>query len=213
MKKLMLFVFIFVTLTTTVFGQAKEITADELRQSFRPAYDKLFEISYRKRSTEENYKDGKLSGKIEIISEFIPPKKRHTITVEMVGDKRQKSEMFIIEGIYYCRKDDGEWTKSQKGCGSGGGFSVLPDAVSSKFTLEETKLDNVTAKLYQQYMTYVFPEDKISYFLDKFWINDEGFLLRREMEYGWVEPKFIRSKQSDVYEYNPKDLKIEAPIK
>jgi hypothetical protein len=53
----------------------------------------------------------------------------------------------------------------------------------------------------------------MSYFQDKFWIDEKGFILQREMEYGSVEPSFVRSKQTDVYEYNPKDLKIEAPIK
>lgn len=212
MKKVIFFSIVIFSLANTLFGQEKEITADERRQTFRPAYDKLFETSYRKKSIEESYKDGKLSEKTETLGEFVPPNKYHFITVETVGEKTRKSEIYIIDRVYYCKKDDSEWTKAERGCG-GGGFSKLPDAVSSKSTLEVTKLNHVTVKLYQQYMTYTFPEGKLSYFLDKFWINDEGFMLQREMEYGSVDPKFVRSKQIDVYEYNPKNLKIEAPIK
>ena len=61
-------------------------------------------------------------------------------------------------------------------------------------------------------MTYVFPEEKLSYSLYKFWINEDGLMLRREREHGSVEPKFVRSRKTEVYEYNPK-IKIEAPIK
>lgn len=215
MKKVILFSIVIVSLANTLFGQEKEITADERRQAFRPAYDKLFETSYREITEEETYEGGKLKEKRKTVGEFIPPDKYHFITVELVGEKSRKSETFIIDRIYYCRKDDGEWTKSEKGCGgSGGGREGGPDSlVNVKFTSEETKLNTERAILYQEYMTYIFPEEKLSYSLDKFWINEEGFMLRREKEYGSVEPKFVRSKKTEVYEYNPKDLKIEAPIK
>lgn len=214
MRKTILFVSMFIALVNVAFGQAREISAIELHQSFRPAYDSLFETAYRNKSKEENYEGGKLTEKTESLVEFIPPKKYHFIVVETVGGKSSKSETFLIDGVYYCKKEKGKWTKSEKGCGGkGGGRSTLPDAESSKFTLEETKLGVVSAKLYQTYLTYIFPEGKLSYFMDKFWINDEGFMLRREMEYGSVEPKFVRSKKTDIYEFNPKALKIEAPIK
>lgn len=215
MKKTILLLSIFIALGNIVFGQTKEITGDEFRQALRPIYDKFFEVSYRSKSVEETFENGKLKGKTETISEFIPPNKYHFIVVEKVGEKSRKSVTVIIDRVYYCKKDDDEWIKSQRNCSSGDtGRNAGPDApVSSKFTFEETKLTNLTAKLYQEYLTYNFPAEKLSYSFDKYWINNEGFLLRREIEYGSVEPKFVRSKQTDVYEYNPKNLKIEVPIK
>lgn len=216
MKKLFFLTIIFVILTHNLFGQAKEITRSETYQPFSEAREKLKGISYRLTSKEVSFKDGKPNSWTENIREFLLPNRYRFIETEKYGDKVRKNEIVLIDDIYYCRKDGGEWTKSQKGCG-GGGFSGISDLVSSKFTVEETKLDGKSAKLFQQYTTYIFPikteKEELAYFQDKFWIDEKGFILQREMEYGSVEPSFVRSKQTDVYEYNPKDLKIEAPIK
>jgi hypothetical protein len=212
MKSSVIFLLIFTALAGVVFGQAKEITEDEFRQAFQKAYEKLSEISYREKSVEEIYDDGKLSATVDNVTEFIPPDKYRYITVETFGEKSRRSEMIDIGGIFYCREDEGQWTRPENGCLGGGAGSGRIPAVDQKITFEETKLDDADAKLYQEYMTYLYPKDKLSYNLDKFWINDKGLILRREMEDGSVEPRFLRSRRTVTYEYNPK-IKIEAPVK
>jgi hypothetical protein len=75
------------------------------------------------------------------------------------------------------------------------------------------KFNNENTKLYQQYTTSADDKNAVYYLQDKFWLNSSGLLIRREIEYGKVQPKSIGSRELEVYEYNPKNLKIEAPIK
>ena len=141
MIKAIFLLFIFTALTNLVFGQTKEISESEYRKAFRPAYDAIFETSYREKSEEETYENGKLSKKTETVSEFIPPNKYHFITIETIEGISKKSETFIIDRVYYCRKDKGEWSKAEKGCGGGGsGREAGPDSpVSFKILLKKRK--------------------------------------------------------------------------
>ena len=102
---------------------------------------------------------------------------------------------------------------SDNSCGESKGFvEAMGDEVSSKYTVEETKLNNLDVKLYRQYLTYNDDGAGLHYWDYKFWIGNEGFILRREIETGKVKTKEISSRMIEINEINPKDLKIEAPI-
>ena len=144
------------------------------------------------------------------------PNKRRYVEIYKSGNRTERDELIQIGEAYYCRTNDGIWKKSNQWCGELR-ISSLPMATSSKFTIEDTKINNQAVKLYQQYITYKneYSSNKakegLSYFQDKFWVDSNGFILRREWELGLLEPKKTYETMVTIYEYNPKDLKIEAP--
>jgi hypothetical protein len=210
MKRLIFFTVLCFGLTINVFSQTKEISSQEFYKPILAIYE--LKNSYRKTTKEEFYKDGKISGTIEIVDESINADKRIYLYVEKYGDKNKKTELVQIGEIYYCRINAGEWKKSDRWCANGG-ISGISNIISSKFTVEDVKFNNKNAKLYRQFTTFSPDKSVISYLQDNFWLNENDLIIRREIEYGGVEPKSLSSKKSEFYEYNPKDLVIEAPIK
>lgn len=195
------------------FGQAKEISREESQQQIIDSSVIVFDGSWRKNFREDYFKNGRLSSTTEVINESFSPNKWREVKVNRSGKRIERFEIIYIDGTYYCRKNSGAWKTSSDWCGENKMYSALSgDEETSKFSIEETKLNNQNAKLYRQYITY---KDDVSqtYWNYKFWVNNEGSFLRREIEYGLLKPKTIYSKMTETREYNPKDLKIEAPIK
>ena len=217
MKQVALLLIIFLGSFSSLFGQAKEITQNEFWSQFRQANQKPFETSKRVTSKEEHYKDGVLNSTTEVIDELLNPDRRRYVEIYKSDKINRREEMIKIGETYFCRENNGEWTKADEWC-AGMSIGALPKAISSKFTSEETTINNQKAILYEQYLTYKNEyspnKDKegLSYFHDRFWVSSDGFILRREMEYGLLEPKKLYSKEVLIYEYNLKNLTIEEPV-
>jgi len=211
------FVIICFGITINVFGQTKQITKEEYYQPYRESLKKKQETSRRVATRQEYYKNGKLNSTTEITDEYLKPDKRHYLEVNKVGDKTYKSELIQIGEIFYCRRNDGEWKQYKSWC-SGGSASGISNLVSSKYTVEDAEINNQKVKLFQEYTTYknTYSPDKdregLSYYQSKHWIDKKGFVLRQEIKSGLLEPEKIYNQQTDSYEYNPKNLKIEAPV-
>lgn len=217
MKRIIFLTIICITSAIIVSAQPKEITADEHNRTFREALDKGRGISRRQITQRESYREGKLYSTEEFIYEHVMPGKMRYVHSEKFADRTWKIELIHIDKTYYCRRDDGEWKKSATWCADGSVFG-LPGIVSSKFTVEKTNFNNQSVRLFEEYTTYknIYSANKdkegLSYWKSKFWINEGGLIVRQEGENGLLEPAQIRWKKVDTYEYNPKDLKIEAPI-
>lgn len=205
-------------LTINALSQAKEISREEYFQQYRDGLTKRRAADRRNFTKIENYTNGKLFSTTEITDEFLNPNKRHYLEINKYSDKTYKSELIQIDKTYYCRRNDGEWKRSESWC-SGGSASGLSNIESSKFTVENVKINDQNLKLYREYTIYknTFSPDKdkegLSYWDSKLWLNKEGFIVRQEINSGLLEPERIYRKQTETYEYNPKNLKIEAPIK
>lgn len=214
-KIILLLTFCLIT-TLSIFSQAKQITSEEYYQPFREALKKQQDTTRRNITLQENYRDGKLFSTTEITDEFIKPDKRLYLEVNKLPNHIYKSELIQIGKTYYCRRNDGEWKQSKSWC-SGGSTSGISNVVSSTYRVDDTQFNNQPAKLYQQYTTYknTYSPNKdkegLSYWQSKFWLNSKGFILSEEYKDGLLEPERIYSKQTSSYEYNPQNLKIEAP--
>jgi hypothetical protein len=201
---------------TGVFGQAKQISRKEYYQWHSEAYKKRFEASRREIIEKQYYKDGKLSGTIETVNEFLKPDRRRYLRVEKSGRQAKKLEIIQIGKAYYCRKNDEDWTRSNTWCEDGFG-SGLENVVNSRYTLEKTKINNQKAQIYLEYTTYKnnYSPDKdkegLSYWQEKNWVDGDGLIVRHETESGLLEPGRIYSRETGTYEYNPK-ITIEAPV-
>ncbi len=213
MKKMIGLAIFCLVVSVSGFGQAKEISREESQQQIIDSSVIVFDGSRRKNFREDYFKNGRLSSTTEVINESFSPNKWREVTVNRSGKRIERFEIIHIDGTNYCRKNSGAWKTSSDWCGENKMVSALSgDEQTSEFSIEETKLNNQNAKLYRQYITY---KDDVSqtYWNYKFWVNNKGFFLRREIEYGLLKPKTIYSKMTETREYNPKDLKIVAPIK
>ncbi|HEX8735848.1 MAG TPA: hypothetical protein VF721_11020 [Pyrinomonadaceae bacterium] len=214
--KLFLLLIFCLAAATGVFGQAKQISRKEYYQWYREAFKKRFEASRREVIKKQYYKDGKLSGTIETVNEFLKPDRQRYLRVEKSGGQTTKLEIIQTGKAYYCRKNDEDWTPSNKWCEDGYG-SGLSNIVNSGYTVEKTKIDNQEAQIYQEYITYKnnYSPDKdkeaLSYRQEKIWVDGDGFIVRHETESGLLEPRRIYSRETGTYEYNPK-ITIEAPV-
>ncbi len=216
-KLLCIIISVFLLSCIEVHGQTIEITEKEFYQQYRTATQKGREISSRSVTKRENFRDGILSSKEEYIFAYLLPDKKFYSHKESFSDKTQTVELIQIGEIYYCRRNNEEWKQSKNWCAGGSAFG-LPNKISSKFTIEVVNSGGEKLKLYQEYTTYknTYSPNKdkegLSYWQKKFWINEAGLVIKEESENGLIEPVQIRWRQVETYEYNPKDLKIEAPI-
>ena len=195
-----------------VFSQTKQITEKEYEQILNSAREKLSTISYRAKTKEVSYREGKLYSTSEEIKEFLKPNRYYYLTINNIEGKTKKTEQIQIGKALYCRKDDGKWEKSEFSCR---GFFISPvkNIMESKFSVEETNLNGQPVKLYQKFISYEGSPASPTYFLRyKSWINNDGLLLREEVENGEINKGPFNNKDETVYEYNPKDLKIEVPV-
>jgi len=153
---------------------------------------------------------------METVRENIKPDKVRYLVTEVSSKQTTKTELIQIGASNFCRINDGEWINSKGAC-RGGWITSVPDAVSSQYFVETVNDKGNTARIYRAYNLYKISDsggkESMTYEETKFWISEVGNFLRRETIYALKDTKQIRSKEIRTYEYDPKDLKIEAPIK
>jgi hypothetical protein len=204
--------------TINVFSQTKEITEENFYRPIREGRIKGLAFSRRETTRQDNYSEKKIFSNTEIVEEYLLPDKQHYLKEEKFADHTNKSELIQIGKSYYCRKNDGAWKPSISGCSSGEGNGGLSNIVSSKFTVEDTKIGNKTVRLYKEYITYknIYSPNKdkegLSYCHSSYWIDSEGLVIREEEKCGLSESENPYFQKAVTYEYNPQNLKIETPL-
>lgn len=218
MKNRSLWIFLILAFCLNAYGQQKEITEQEFLTARADASKKL--TGYNRRLTYKSeafsLTDGKPTRTINSIFETILPDKTRYFVIDLSGDTTKKLEIIRIGFIEYRRVDDGEWTKTDlsgigSGSGSGTGIGSGNVKISFKYTVDDVALNGQQTKLYESYRTIEWSETT-KFSDEKFWINKEGLILKRENKSGYLNPERIESQSVSIYEYNPKDLKIEAPM-
>jgi hypothetical protein len=215
MKNLILLGIICLGITNCILAQTKDITESEYWQAYRTSVEKLSQKSWRRSIKDESLEDGKVKRTKSISEEFVLPKKRRYVYTEVSEKLTIKYELIQLDDIYYCRKNNEPWKISISWC-TGEGPSGFTGIIKSTYTVEDVKSRNQMIKLYSRYTTHKdsFSKDKdtIYYWQDKFWINSEGLLIKRESSSGLDKTEIIYSKRAENYQYNPKDIKpIKAP--
>lgn len=201
-------------LSLNTLAQDKEITRDEYFGPWREALQKGRTLSRRKVSKTEMFKDGKVSATDESTYEYVLPDRIRYIHIETEGDRVRRTEEISIGKTKYCRRENGPW--ENRSC-IGGGVGGISNTISFRYSVETVKLNNENVKLFRQYITYKdnYSKNKdtegLSFYETNYWLNKDGLFIREEFRYGLVDSKKLKRITVDIYEYNPKDLKIEAP--
>lgn len=218
MKKIIITIAAVFVFSAAAFGQSKEISMMEYYKPYREAL-RLFEAVESRRATskDEFFVNGELDHTIETITENVKPDRFRFVVIETADGKRKKSDLIKIGTDAYCRLDEGDWTNTAGGCNQGWTEGVSADSQRQYFV--ETVTENgKPVEFYRLYVTYrqnnPMTKQEDSFYQEyKFWIGKDGKFVREEIEKGLQAPKQTLSKRIRYYDYDAKDVKIDAPVK
>lgn len=201
-------------------AQNGEITEKKFNAITAKAEKLQKESSYIQTRTLEYFEDSSKPGRVSErdVDEVLLSGKWRKIEERNYGDKPTKSERIWDGKSLYSRDNEGAWQKY-----SGGG-SVSGGIQTGQFTfkysyLGQEKIDEKVLNLYEVRRDRIARKPSatgITEFhyvrLSKYWFLPDGRLAKK-LEEETVEGFDALSRETTTIEYDPKGLKIEAPIK
>lgn len=192
-------------------AQVKQITFSDFYDASNKAYKTMSERPHRSIVKTENFENGVAVFSIIKTKEQIAPDKWRVVTIEKKGNDEKVSEMMQIGTTIYTRENNGQWIANKITTGNDYGTGV-GRCDCTQFTAEETFIDGVSARKLNK-LEITKEEKGLTFDNNTIWYDSQGFFLRSERAGGWLEPRVETWRSVTTYEYDPKDLKIEAPIK
>lgn len=220
-KIISLFVLSLSLLALNCSAQVKPITKEEYESAQRIAEANLEKIPYKSSTKVEEFAGGKLISTEMISEEALPPDKLKWTSVTTSGSEITKIERIYFGSIQYARENGGVWEKigSDEKNGAGGeeketGAMMISGQESpnrKKHTLEQAKLNNQTVRLYTVSTIYDYQPNVLHTY--RRWINSADLILQSEDIESEINSGKIAQRAIETYEYNPKNIRIEAPVK
>ncbi len=205
----------------SIYGQEKLIEKKDFESITKAAKDNLPGKTFRLTTVSETFRERNESPAtvIKTIEETIPPDKTRYFYEYKSSFNNEKREIIKIGQKRYRKIDDGNWEET---VGEDPKYVVVikgktVESETYKYLGKQT-LNNQSVRIYEQ-------KKKLSQNLNgnlnketittTHWISEKGLLLKTQIE---KETETAAGRKgysifTAVYEYNPKDLKIEAPIK
>ena len=223
MEKLILFLLIMLILTFNLSAQNKFITEEEYNEALIKAAKKQESIPRRVTGVINFYDAKKViyEKRTSIAEHFSSDKYRIFSKTEKNGIITAKYEFVKIENVEYSKTGDESWKKKEllKGSDSksGSGFFTGEPIKTQKleeFLLIPTAIDDETVNVYFHYeVEKIGNDNNLTFIESRNSISGEGLTLKWIYKVSNTIPENISHISTTTYEYNPKDLKIEAPIK
>lgn len=213
MKQYLLAVFFILTFSILGFSQTKQITSSDFFESNSNAFRLLATRTRRIVTKTETFANGNVETSTTIINERLLPDKTRFYRTEKKGNEVESIEVILIGSTEYSRKNNGQWTvRTLDGNGSGSGSGIGGNISCLQYTEENDFLGGVSARKLRS-LTISKSDKGLTY--DDFinWFDQQELLLRSERLKGLLDPKVETAHSVTTYEYDPTDLKIEAPIK
>lgn len=215
--KLSMFLISLVTIfvfSSNLFGQYKSITKEEFESAKDTAESNTYKKARTETEIETNYSGGNVTSTTNYIKQFLPPKQSKSLIVIKKGNTIEKTEEVLIGNTLYKKENDGKWIKSNLKNLRGEGYSGIATSISesvSEYMLEETKDGKET---FQHYKVSTVSQVGVltAYNESEYWIKD-GLVHKTVLITSVNKRDNVLYKSIGDYEYNPKNLKIEAPIK
>ena len=172
-----------------------------------------FRIVWTQESVLVSSKGAKLQEKY--LSEFILPDKWRTVREKFYGYPKRE-ENIKVDGSQYVKRDDKAWIKYSRGFGSGFGMGSGYERVSHKYTAA-VEFDGGKADVYEvvseRYDNSGRSKENVvvkNIRTTRAWYSADGKILKKTEE-STMEGREDVLRETTTYEYDPKDLKIEAP--
>jgi hypothetical protein len=223
MKKLILFLSITLVFAFELSAQSKFITKETYNDALVKAAQKQESVPRRVTGIINFYDSNKaVYEKRTTINEYLSAGTFRTVfTTEKSGNITEKYEFIKIGNVEYTKKNDDPWTKKvlpeENGVGGGGGFltgKIIKTERLEEFLLIPANIDNRAVNVYFHYeVSQTEGENNLTFIESRNSISAEGLTLKWTYKVSKSIPENISHFSTTTYEYNPKDLKIEAPIK
>jgi len=147
---------------------------------------------------------------------LLPGRERVLTTVTEAGRVRV-SEEITIDRMIYSRKDGGKWTKGDRqspfnNVESGGGELPAASHWCNQFSVEVSSVRDTPTALFT-WLLIDGTSKELLFREQRHWIGGDGLQYRKETVKGKVFPREETYRGGTTFQYEPKDLKIEAPIK
>lgn len=206
---LIILIFAFVLISN---AQVKQISSRDYYASSSKAYELMSERPRRIIVKTENFENGGVVNSTVKTEERISPERMRFVTIERKGNEEKVSEIIRIGTKIYSRENNGQWTVIEVPITGRFGSGATFNANCMQYTEEETFIEGVSAKKLNNLEIYK-GEKGLTFDSFSVWYDQQGFFLRSERVKGLLDPRIEESRSVATYEYEPKDLKIEAPIK
>jgi len=227
MKKIFCLAFVLFS-AIGIFAQEKTIEQSEFDTVVRNSYRKFGGQSFRQT---ENFQNISPNGNLitsKSVTEFAARAGRHSFYEFDSSSLKTKRETITIGGKTYMRIGDGEWTdgKIEPASNPEDKPRIVLKTVDEQIEYKslgteilDTQNANVYAKIERKKLVNeANKSETLSTITTKFWIGDDGGVIKREMqienhitsEKNPVESVY-RDTRTTVWELDP-NIKIEAPI-
>lgn len=222
MKRVILTIVFFIA-TTSAVGQVTTIKNDIPEIQYDAAVSKAQELrnnaNYRliwmKEYLEDRSKTAKLQEKM--LHEVTQPYNWRTVE-EKFGEKPLRQERIWVDDALFEKINDGQWKKC-KGGGSGGSRIESGQVKNQYRFLPAIDFEGVKADFYEHISIRAANKASQTDFVTvryvrttRSWYSLDGKLLKK-IEETALEGREELLRETTTYEYDPKDLKIKAPIK
>ena len=207
--------FIGTVLNLNVAGQMRSITASQYRRAENTAWTNQESRSRRIRRTEHYFKLGKLTSDEMILMEYVVPDRRRTVHTTRIGNKVETKETIEIGAQTYCRSGIKTWSTD---CHSMLTGLDVPMETVYDYSYLQTANNGQTINLFRKYGTYKntdarnADENGIMFVEWNLSLTDDALFMKIEFHHGYVGSNKWEAKTEQVWEYDPKGLKIDAPI-
>ena len=150
------------------------------------------------------------------LREVIQPNKWRTVE-ETLGDKPSREERIWVDKALYVQRDDKPWQKFSGG--GGGGMRMESGQVKNQYRyLPAIDFDGIKADFYEHISVRTANKFSQTDFVvvryvrtTRVWYSADGKILKKTEETA-IEGREEMLREVTTYEYDPKDLKIEAPV-
>lgn len=202
----------------SVFGQNSIIQKEEYDAALNDSRDKTEKHIRRETSVNLRYSNGAITETYTNIWEYLPPNRsRWTNIFEKPNSLAERKETINIGDKTYNKKNRGQWELESKNLNS---RIITGASIGNRLNTEDCwQYMKFAAEMNDQPATQYFSynvsniKGVLYFFEDRKWISGEGLMLKSTVKVSTMVPENVTSTITTIYAYDPKDLKIEAPIK
>ena len=218
MKKTIFIIISLFVCVLNIFSQNEIISKEKYDLVMKEAAAKAENLPNRKTMIAKFYSGKDITQIRTTISEMISSdKRRNYFKVEQKGKITDLIESITIGNVQYRKKLNEDWIKdtlSSNGFGSrGGGMGIeIKSRNLDEYFVSKSKINNQESNIYVNFNA-ILTENYLYFIENQKWINSDGLIIRSVVKVSKIVPENITSISITDYEYNPKDLNIEAPIK
>ena len=194
-------------------SKPKKITEQEYENIRKQVQSEVDKKIRRITTNEIRNNVGSKSVIVKITQDFLPPDRSKWIIQEKSENKIETTEIIYMGDAEYRKENGKDWlmrnTKSNNS-DNGSGFTAKGEEKNKEFTSGEIEIDG---EIYRILVSKTVNSQIKIVSVNKIWINKNNLIYKEESR-SWIGSfdNVISFSTSD-YDYDVKDIKIEAPIK